>query len=196
MREQTSQLLSISDEQIIDMYWQREADAIRETDRKYGNFLFRIAQNILHDSLDCEECKNDTYLGAWNAIPPAKPQVFSAFIAQIMRRIAVNRYKEKTRKKRVPSEMTISIEDLANSLHQGNSVEEAYAAKELGRVISDYVRSLNERQRYIFIDRYYLAESVEVIASDISVSVQTAYREIEKIKRGLKHHLERNEIYI
>lgn len=186
----------MTDEQLVELYCQRSADAISETDKKYGHFLFCIALNILHDAQDSEECQNDTYLGVWNAIPPTKPDVFSAFIAKIVRRIAVNRYKERTRKKRIPSEMTISIEDMENTLHSDNSVEYAYDAKELGKTISDYVRTLNERQRFIFIDRYYLAESVEYIAKELSVSVQTVYREIDKIKRGLKQHLERNEFFV
>ncbi len=186
----------IADEHIIELYWQRKETAIQETDKKYGQFLFRIAYNILHDRLDCEECQNDTYLGVWNAIPPAKPTVFPAFITQIMRRIAINRYKEKTSKKRVPSEFTISIEDVKDTLHSTDTIDAEYAAEEIGKIINDYVRELSHRQRYIFIDRFYLAEPVETIAEDLSISVPTVYREIDKIKQGLKLHLERNEVFI
>lgn len=83
-----------------------------------------------------------------------------------------------------------------NTLHSEYSVEKEYEAKEVGKIINDYVRKLTERQRYIFIDRFYLAESVETIAKDLSISVPTVYREIEKIKQGLKNHLERNEVFI
>ncbi len=99
-------------DEIIEMYWQRDERAIHETDEKYGQFFFRIVYNILHDRLDCEECQNDTYLGVWNAIPPTKPFVFPAFITQIMRRSAINRYKEKTSKKHISSEFTVSMGDL------------------------------------------------------------------------------------
>ena len=186
----------IADEQIIELYWQRDEAAIQETDNKYGQFLFRIAYNILHDRPDCEECQNDTYLGVWNAIPPTRPTVFPAFITQIMRRIAINRYKEKTSKKRIPSELTVSMDDMHDTLHSGNTVESDYEAEEIGKLINDYVRGLSERQRYIFIDRFYFAESVETIAADLSISVPTVYREIEKIKQGLKSHLERNDVFI
>ena len=196
MNKRTEQQTIIADEQIIELYWQREEKAIQETDKKYGQFLFRIAYNILHDRLDCEECQNDTYLGVWNAIPPTRPTVFPAFITQIMRRIAINRYKEKTSKKRIPSEYTISMEDVKDTLHSDENVNNEYMAEEVGRIINDYVRSLTHRQRYIFIDRFYLAESVETIANALSVSVPTVYREIDKIKQGLKLHLERNEVYI
>lgn len=186
----------IADEQIIEMYWQRQEAAIQETDKKYGQFLFRIAYNILHDRCDCEECQNDTYLGVWNAIPPTRPVVFPAFITQIMRRIAINRYKEKTSKKCIPSELTVSMEDLNDTLHSGESIEEKYSIEEVGKIISDYVRGLSDRQQYVFIERFYMVESVENIAKELSISAPTVYRQIDKIKQGLKIHLERNEIYI
>lgn len=186
----------VADEQIIEMYWQRNELAIQETDKKYGQFLFRIAYNILHDRLDCEECQNDAYIDTWNAIPPTRPIVFSAFITQITRRIALDRYKEKSRKKRIPSELTVSIEDMKETLHNYSMVDAHYDIKEIGRLINEYVKNLSDRQRYIFIDRFYLAESVETISTDLSISVATVYREIEKIKQGLKIHLERNDVYI
>ncbi len=196
MSKRTERQTIIDDEQIIELYWQRNENAIQETDKKYGQFLFRIAYNILHDRLDCEECQNDTYLDVWKAIPPTRPTVFPAFITKIMRRIALDRYKEKTAKRRIPSEYTVSMEDIKDTLHSNETVDSEYAAEELGKIISDYVRSLSDRQRYIFIDRFYLAEPVETIASDLAISVPTVYREIDKIKQGLKTYLESNEVYV
>lgn len=196
MSKSTEQQEIIADEQIIELYWRREEKAIQETDKKYGQFLFRISYNILHERLDCEECQNDTYLGVWNAIPPTRPTVFPAFITQIMRRIAINRYKEKASKKRIPSELTISMEDVNGTLHGDDSVAVKYEMAEVGKIINNYVRELSDRQRYIFIDRFYLAESVETIATDLSISVPTVYREIDKIKHSLKLYLEWNDVYI
>ena len=196
MGKRTELQTIFADEQIIEMYWQREEKAIQETDKKYGQFLFNIAYNILHERLDCEECQNDTYLRVWNAIPPTRPTVFKAFITQIMRRIAINRYKEKSSKKRIPSELTVSMEDVIDALHSDVTVEAEYAAEEVGKIINDYVRELPDRQRYIFIDRFYLAESVETIATDLSISVPTVYREIDKIKQSLKLYLEKNGVVI
>ena len=99
----------IADEQIIELYWQREERAIKETDVKYGQFLFRIAYNILHDRSDSEECQNDTYLGIWNAIPPTRPVVFPAFITQIMRRTAI-------KKKQARSEYRLNLPCLWRNL--------------------------------------------------------------------------------
>ena len=196
MGKRTELQTIFADEQIIEMYWQREEKAIQETDKKYGQFLFNIAYNILHERLDCEECQNDTYLRVWNAIPPTRPTVFKAFITQIMRRIAINRYKEKSSKKRIPSELTVSMENVIDALHSDVTVEAEYTAEEVGKIINDYVRELPDRQRYIFIDRFYLAESVETIATDLSISVPTVYREIDKIKQSLKLYLEKNGVVI
>ena len=196
MNKRTEQQTVITDEQIIELYWQRNETAIQETDRKHGKLLFGIAYNILHDRLDCEECQNDTYLGVWNAIPPTRPIKFPAFITQIMRNIAINRFKEKTSKKRIPSELTVSMDDVNDILRSDETVETEYEAEEVGKIINNYIRQLSERQRYIFIDRFYLAEPVDTIANDLSISVPTVYREIDRIKQGLKLHLERNDIFI
>ena len=196
MELQTNRTTTMSDEQIVELYWRRDERAIKETDIKYRKFLLSVAYNILHDTCDSEECLNDTYLGAWKAIPPARPVAFSAFITRIMRNIAVNRFKEINCKKRIPSELTVSLEEMNSALHGECSAEKEYEAREVGKIINDFVRKLSERQRYIFIDRFYLAEPVETIAKNLSISVPTVYRETEKIKQGLKNHLERNEVFI
>ena len=182
----------ISDERIIELYFLRDESAIRVTDEVYGAMLYRIAYNILHDGLDCEECKNDTYLGVWNAIPPTRPKVFPAFITQITRRAAINRYKEKNTEKRIPSELTVSVYDLADFLSDGSSAETEYIAREVGKAISDYVRGLSEKRRFIFVGRFYIGETVESIAQDLGLTSSAVYKELEKLKKGLKLHLERN----
>jgi len=105
----------LGDEEIIALYWARNEEAIRETDRKYGKLLYQQAYNILHDRCDSEECQNDTYLGAWNSIPPASPTSLQTYVVKIMRKIAISRYREKTAQKRIPSEMTDCLEELLES---------------------------------------------------------------------------------
>ncbi len=186
----------LADEQIVELYWQRDEKAISHTDQKYGQYLFRIAYNILHDRLDCEECQNDTYNGIWNAIPPTRPTVFPAFITQIMRNIATERYKYKMSKKRVPTEFTVSIEELNEALCSDESVASELHAEEVGKMISEYVRTLTVRQRFIFMGRFYIADTVENIAEELELSRPTVYRELDKIKHGLKVYLERNGVYV
>ncbi len=192
----TEQKTIIADEHIVDLYWQRNNRAIKLTDEKYGKLLFRIAYNILRDRLDCEECQNDTYLGIWNAIPPHRPSVFSTFIIKIMRNTALKRYEEKNAKKRIPSEMTVCIDDLRDALQSNDTPHKMYLAKELGKVINKYIEGLTERQRYIFIGRFYMGDRLEVMAEKLHVNVSTVHREIEKIKLDLKSYLERNDIYV
>lgn len=195
MNEDINMKCILSDENIIDLYWQREEQAISETHNKYGSFLYKIAYNILNDKLDSEECQNDTYLGIWNAIPPNKPKAFPAFISQIMRRVAINKYKENSRQKRIPSSLTISVDDLYKSLHS-EVVENSYDSGEISRIINGYIRKLTKRQRYIFIEKYYMVETVENIAKELNVSSPTVYREINKMKCELKTQLEKNGVYI
>lgn len=186
----------LTDKQIIDLYWQRDESAIEETDKKYGRMLFRIAYNLLSDRMDCEECKNDTYVRVWNSVPPTRPRVLPAYLTEIMRRVAINKYKQKTSQRRVPSELTVSMDELRDSLQNEASPVSERDAEEIGKVINAFLRELPERRRYIFIERFYFSEPVEEIATELSVSVATAYREIERIKKDLKVYLERNDIYI
>ncbi len=186
----------IADEQIVELYWERDDRAIKLTDEKYGRLLFRIAYNILQDRLDCEECQNDTYLGIWNSIPPHRPSVFSTFIIKIMRNTALKKYEERKAKKRAPSEMTVCIDDLRDALQSEDTPQKEYLAKELGRIINDYISQLTERQRYIFIGRFYMGDKLEAIAEKLGVNVSTVHREIEKMKLGLRAYLERNDVNV
>ena len=183
------------DEKIIDMYWDRNPDAIQETAQKYGPMLRNVAYNILSDLQDCEECQNDTFLKLWNAIPSARPNFFPAYIVQVIRQVAIGRYREKSRMKRVPSQLTLSLDEV-RQLGREKSIEEEIDARELGRLITEYVKNLNEEQQHIFIDHFYLAESVEKTASELHISTRTVYRKIERIKQDLKKHLERNGVCI
>jgi len=177
---------TLSDEKIIALYWSRDEKAIAETNFKYKNYLYSVAYNIVHHELDCEECLNDTYLAAWNAIPPAKPNVLKAFLTTIVRRIAINRYYSRLRQ----SEMTVSLSELEDILSDGENVESKIDAEELGRVISDFVYSLPERRRFIFMSRYYVAEPIDTIAGELDVSRSTVNKELAAIRKNLKEKLE------
>lgn len=196
MARRTEENNIIADEQIIELYWSRNERAIKETDIKYGKWLFRIAYNILNDICDSEECQNDTYLGIWNTIPPTRPAVFIAFITQIMRNTAINRYKAKRSKKNIPTEYTVTIDELYNILQSENSVIEGYEAKELGRMISSYIKELSDKEQYIFVGRYYMADSVKTIAKELGLTESAVYKSLDKIKKELKNHLERNGVNV
>lgn len=176
---------AISDESIIALYWNRDESAIEETDLKYKNYLYSVAYNIVHGSLDCEECLNDTYLATWNAIPPSKPNVLKAFLTAITRRIAINRFHSNMRH----SEMTVALSELEDFLTDGESVDSQFDAIELGRVISDFVRLLPERRRFIFMSRYYAAEPIDTIAKELDLSRSMVNKELAAIRKALKEKL-------
>ena len=182
---------AMSDEQIVELYWRRDERAIRETDRKYQHFLLTVAHNILRDAQDCEECLNDTYLGAWNAIPPARPKVLQAFLATIMRRTAIDRYKAGKRQKRIDSELTVALSEVEEFLADGSDPAAELDAHELGRVISEFIRALPKRRMYIFMSRYYTARPIGEIARLLGCSESTVNKEIAAIKRDLKEALEK-----
>ncbi len=180
----------LSDEQIIRLYWERNEQAIEETDFKYKNYLFSIAHNILHDHLDCEECLSDTYLGAWNAMPPAKPNVLKAFLTTILRRAAIKRYHKNRKKSEIPSELTVSLSELEEIVSEDGDVASDFDAASLGRVISDFVRVLPARRQYIFMSRYYISRPIDSIARDLRVSRSTVNKELAAIRHDLKEKLE------
>ena len=182
---------AMSDEQIVELYWQRDERAIRETDRKYQHFLLTVAHNILRDAQDCEECLNDTYLEAWNAIPPTRPKVLQAFLATIMRRTAIDRYKAGKRQKRIDSELTVALSEVEEFLADGSDPAAELDAHELGRVISEFIRALPKRRMYIFMSRYYTARPIGEIARLLGCSESTVNKEIAAIKRDLKEKLEK-----
>lgn len=182
---------AMSDEEIVDLYWKRDEQAIRETDVKYRKYLLTVAYNILSDTCDSEECLSDTYIGAWNAIPPARPAILQSFLCAIIRRTAINRFRANKRQKRIVSEFTIALSDLEDFITDDSDMEKETQFQELSRIISDYVRSLTERQMYIFVSRYYVAEQISTIGNELGCSISTVKRELEAIKKGLKKRLEK-----
>ena len=162
----------MDDEKIVELYWERDEKAIEETDFKYKKYLFSIAYNVVHDRLDCEECLNDTYLGAWNAMPPSRPNVLKAFLTTITRRIAIKRYHSNMRRNIIPSEMTVSLSELEDFVAGDEDVGAEFDAERLGHIISDFVRSLPERRQFIFMSRYYVSDPISLSMRRYGASTQ------------------------
>lgn len=177
----------LSDEEIIALYWDRDEQAISRTDEKYKKFLLSVAFNIVFDDQDCEECLNDTYIDAWNSMPPSKPALLQAFLATIMRRTAIDRYKSRKRQKRIASELTVSLSELEDII--ADERDSSAETDELARLLSDFVRSLSDRRMYIFMSRYYFARPIGEIARLLCCSESTVNKEIAAIKRELKEKL-------
>ena len=177
------------DAEIIDLYWARNEEAIAATDYKYGGYLYTVAYNILHNPQDSEECRNDTYLRTWNTIPPNKPTKLQAYLTKIIRAISIDRYREQTRQKRIPYEMTVSLEDLAETLPSDRAGEQS--SHELARCLSEYLASLSKRRRFIFVCRYYCVDPPDRIAAMLGITPSAVYKELKKIKDGLRVYLEK-----
>ena len=182
-------LAHLSDNEIIELYWQREEKAISATDEKYGKYLYSIAYNIIANRLDCEECLNDTYLNTWNAIPPKRPTAFALFLAKIIRNLALGRFRMNHAAKRIPSEMVISLEELDDCLACDKSAEEDFIISEIMRILNEYLSTLTDRQLYIFVWRYYYSDSVRHIADMLTTGETTVRRELSTIREGLKKQL-------
>ena len=183
--------VALPDEEIVELYFARNERAIKETDHKYGKYLLTIAYNIVRDQLDCEECLNDTYLSTWNRIPPTRPSVFQAFLSKIMRNVAVDKYRHNTADKRIPSELVVSLNELDNCLPDEMSMEEEQAIAELSRMLNDYLLRLSDRERLLFVCRYYYADKISEIAKMLQAGERTVYRELAELRDGLRAHLEK-----
>ncbi len=181
--------IALEDNQIIELYWQKDADAISETANKYGAYCFTIAENILHNPEDSEECVNDTWLHVWNAIPPQRPAVLRMFLARITRNLSFDRFNAKNTKKRGGGEITLVLDELAECLSGGADVEAAYESKELGQCIRRFVRALPERDRNVFVRRYFFTEPVADIAKRYGLTENNVLTILSRTRKKLKSHL-------
>ena len=180
----------LSDHEIIELYQKRDERAIEATDAKYKKQLLGIAYNIVHDTQDCEECLNDTYMHTWNSIPPAQPDSLQAFVCSIMRRTAINRYKATRRQKRVPSELISSLSDLEPMLSDQDTYYSEQQAVELGELLTEFIGTLSDRRAFVFMSRYYFCRSIAEIAGKLGCSQSTVNKEIAAIKQDLRWFLE------
>ena len=175
----------MDDQKITQLYFARDEAAIRETEAKYGRLCYRIAHNVLGDAGDAEECLQDTLMGAWNAIPPARPQSLGAFLSRIARNLALKRLEARTRQKR--SGRTVSFEEMEEIL--GEEEAEQVSPEELGRHISEFLRREKEDARRVFLRKYYFLDSVSEIARQFSFSES-------KVKSMLYHTRQRLRAYL
>ncbi len=178
----------LEDSQIIELYWQRSADAISETAGKYGAYCFAIADNILRSAEDSEECVNDTWLRAWNAIPPQRPKALRLFLAKITRNLSFDRYHAQTAEKRGGGELALVLDELGECLGGGDT-EAAYEAQELRRSIQRFVRALPEREGNVLVRRYFFAEPVADIAKRYGLTENNVMVILSRTRKKLKNHL-------
>ena len=178
----------MDDKKIIAMYFAREEKAIDETRAKYQGFINYIAFNILGVIEDAEECENDTYLKLWNSIPPDRPEYFRAYIGKIVRNAAISLYRKNKAAKRNCG-VYVLLSELEECLPSKDNVEEEIEAKYVSCVISEWLRSLSEENRIIFIKRYWYGESVKAIAGNSDYSPEELSSLLFALRKKLKREL-------
>jgi RNA polymerase sigma-70 factor (ECF subfamily) len=185
----------MTDEAIIALYQSRDEAAISETQRKYSGYLSKIAYNVVGDSEDSAEAVNDTYLAAWNAIPPHEPVSLPAFLGKIARRIAVDAFRKRTAAKRQSTEYALSLNELGDCVSSpDNRPEHWVEAKLLGDKISDWLETLSPEMSAAFVRRYYFADSVKAIAARSSSSESKVKSMLHRARIALKSYLEQEDL--
>ncbi len=185
----------MQDDMIVELYLQRDETAIQETELKYGRYLLKIAYNVLSNLGDSKESVNDTYLKAWNSIPPHKPNVFATYLGRITRQLSIDILRTRNREKRRASEYTISLSELDECITDRATTEQSVELNLLARMISSYLYTLSAEARNTFVGRYYYMDSIKDVAAYYNVSESKVKSMLYRTRQGLKAYLEKEEFY-
>ena len=183
----------MEDTEIVQLYWDRNEQAIGESDRKYGPLCRSIALRILGIPEDGEECVSDTWLRAWNAMPPQRPTRLGAFLGKITRNLALNRWRRDHAEKRFGSETDLALEELEDCV-SGESLEEEAQRREVIRALTGFLRSLAKRDRDLFLRRYWGMETLENLAKAEGMSRSALHRKLGKLRESLREYLRKEGI--
>ena len=179
----------MDDAKIVQFYFDRNEQAIPATADKYGNYCKSIANNILGNHQDADECINDTYLNTWSTIPPHRPKMLSTFLGKIVRNLSFNRYKHNTAGKRGGGELPAVLDELASCVSGNDDVEQAYEYKELVKDTNDFLSTLPVHKRNIFVCRYWYTDSVADIAARYNMSYAAVSMELTRLRTKFHNYL-------
>lgn len=185
----------IDDEKIIDLFFKRSEQGIRELDIKYGKICHNLSYNIVNNRQDAEECVNDAYLGAWNAIPPVRPNPLLSYIVKIVRNISLKIYWRKEAAKR-SGHYTIALEEIEGCIADQKTVEDEIEARELARIIEEFLDTLTLENRVIFMRRYWFADSYKDIAEFMGLSEKNISVRLTRIREKMKQYLIEREVFV
>ena len=187
----------MEDDAIVTLYWQRDEEALRASSEKYGSRLRQLAQRILADAHDAEECENDTYLAAWNSIPPHEPRSYLfAFLARITRHLSLDRCRGREREKRGGRRVAALTEELLQCLPGGETPEEALDLQTLGERISDFLQTLPAEKRNLFLRRYWYCDSILDIARRYGLSESKVKSSLSRSRRALREALRKEGYHV
>ena len=185
----------MEDTKIIDLFWERDERAIQETEIAYGRYCRTIAFNILGVEEDVQECLNDTWLGAWNSIPPARPACLSAFLAKITRNLAISKYRAKYAKKRTGDRLSESLDELGECIPlSSDNVSQTVDRRMLEDTINGYLDTVSEKQRNIFVRRYFYFDSIAEISQMYGIGQSDVKVTLMRMRRSLQKILEEEEL--
>ncbi len=179
----------MEDERIVGLFWERNEQALAESEAKYGAYCHAIARNILASREDAEECVNDTWLRAWNAMPPQRPAVLAAFLGKITRNLSFDRYRKLHREKRGGGEISLVLDELEECIPGGEDPEAQLQLKELTAEIARFLSTLSREKRTMFLLRYWYAESIAEIARRLAMSENNVSVSLNRIRTKLRDHL-------
>lgn len=180
----------MEDERIVALYWQRDELAVQQTEKKYGRCLTRLAYQILANWEDSQETVNDTYIKAWNSIPPHRPRHLSTYLGKLTRQTAIDRYRKRHSEKRKGSEYAVSLAELEDCVSMGDTTAREVDLHLLGAAISAYLRTLAPEARRAFVGRYYFMDPIREIAAYQRVSESKVKSMLYRARIGLRAYLE------
>ena len=186
----------MKDSEIIELYFQRDERAISETQASYGKYCYSIAYHILHTNEDSDECVNDTYLRAWNSIPPNRPNHLSLFLGAITRNLSIDMWKRKNASKRGNGEMSVALDELAECMPDARIMEDSVETKELSRLINDFLHTLKEKDCNVFLRRYWYSEEYREIADRYQMNMNSVKTSLFRTRQRLKEFLEQEGVVI
>lgn len=184
----------MEDARIVDLYWARSENAIAETAEKYGSYCYSIAYNILANAEDANESVNDTYLDAWNSMPPHRPTALSTFLGKITRRISIDKWRGRSAEKRGGGEIEAALDELAECIPSGHSVEREVETAELAKAINGFVMSLTPADRRVFICRYWYLDSISDISKRFGFSQSKVKMMLHRQRKRLLSRLEKEDM--
>ena len=185
----------MEDTQIIDLYWERDQGAIAATEGKYGSFLHALSWNILRSHHDAEECVNDTYFRAWNAIPPERPNALRAWLGRITRNLSLDRW-EAGRTQRRGAGMEMLLGELEECIPDCRGPEQAAEERALAESVSAFLREQTADNRYIFLRRYWYGEDIAAIARELGCGESRVKSALFRTRKALRKFLEKEGITV
>lgn len=179
----------MNDSDIIALYFQRKQEAIDETAKKYGAYCFKVSYSILENQETAEECLNDTWFETWNSIPPQKPNVLKLFLAKITRNLSLDRYRMMHAQKRGSGEIPLILDELEEVVASTNNLEADVYFNLLLESLDDFLNTLNEADRTIFLQRYFYASDINSIAREAGITVNAMRVRLHRLRQKLSSYL-------